>query len=177
MHFRRSMIAAACLVAACCSAPKPAPTPAPPAAPMQTVPAPRPSPVATYASWMDVPQTPGDWRYAKNGDGSIARFGESASEPRFAIGCMATSRRIVLIRYGPFAGDVALTIRSESATRTLSAKPDNDGEGISAALVASDALLDAIAFSKGRFAAEAAGSAPLYLPSWPEITRVIEDCR
>ena len=44
-------------------------------------------------------------------------------------------------------------------------------------IAAADKLLDAIAFSRGRFALEAAGQETLYLPSWPEISRVIEDCR
>jgi hypothetical protein len=34
-----------------------------------------------------------------------------------------------------------------------------------------------MAFSKGRFAIEAGSAPPLYLPSWPEVTRVVEDCR
>jgi len=44
-------------------------------------------------------------------------------------------------------------------------------------LSARDPLLDAIAFSRGRFALEAAGLETLYLPAWPELSRVIEDCR
>jgi hypothetical protein len=44
-------------------------------------------------------------------------------------------------------------------------------------LPARDALLDAIAFSRGRFALEAAGLETLYLPSYPEISRVVQDCR
>jgi hypothetical protein len=42
---------------------------------------------------------------------------------------------------------------------------------------ARDPLLDAMAFSKGRFAVEVTGGAPLYVPAYPEVTRVIEDCR
>ena len=42
---------------------------------------------------------------------------------------------------------------------------------------ARDPLLDAMAFSKGRFALEVAGLPTLYVPSYPEVTRVIEDCR
>jgi len=34
-----------------------------------------------------------------------------------------------------------------------------------------------MAFSRGRFALETAGQETLYLPSWPEISRVVEDCR
>ena len=46
-----------------------------------------------------------------------------------------------------------------------------------AGLPARDPLLDAMAFSKGRFAVEVAGLPTLYLPSWIEVSRVIEDCR
>ena len=44
-------------------------------------------------------------------------------------------------------------------------------------LDARDPLLDAMAFSRGRFAIEVAGQPALYLPSWSEVGRVIEDCR
>ena len=46
-----------------------------------------------------------------------------------------------------------------------------------AELAASDPLLDAIAFSRGRFAVDVPGTAPVYVPAYPEITRVVEDCR
>ena len=39
------------------------------------------------------------------------------------------------------------------------------------------ALLDAMAFSRGRFAIDVNGLPSLYLPAWPEVGRVIEDCR
>ncbi len=48
---------------------------------------------------------------------------------------------------------------------------------IAARVAANDPLLDAMAFSKGRFAVEVAGLPTLYVPSYPEVTRVIEDCR
>jgi hypothetical protein len=40
-----------------------------------------------------------------------------------------------------------------------------------------DPLLDAIAFSRGRFVIEQSGRAPLVLPPHAEIGRVIENCR
>jgi hypothetical protein len=40
-----------------------------------------------------------------------------------------------------------------------------------------DALLDSIAFSRGRFAVSASGTPALVLPAGPEIGRVVEDCR
>ncbi len=48
---------------------------------------------------------------------------------------------------------------------------------VAAILDPRDPLLDAMALSKGRFAVEVEGEAPLYLPSYAEVSRVIEDCR
>ena len=46
-----------------------------------------------------------------------------------------------------------------------------------ATLSARDPLLDAIGFSRGRFAVEVAGLPDLILPTWAETERVVEDCR
>ena len=176
MRFRRSIVIALSLGTACCVAPKPAPTP-----PVAT-PAPRPTstptptPVATYDSWMDVPQTPGDWRYAQIANGSAARYGEGGSEPRFSLVCTG-NRRIELVRHGPFTADALMTVRTEHASRNLTTTRTPDNAAVRAVLAATDPLLDAMAFSKGRFAIETPGAPALYLPSWPEVTRVIEDCR
>ena len=40
-----------------------------------------------------------------------------------------------------------------------------------------DELLDAMAFSRGRFVIEQAGAPTLVVPAYPEVGRVIEDCR
>lgn len=40
-----------------------------------------------------------------------------------------------------------------------------------------DGTFDKIAYSRGRFAVEAPGAAPIAVPTWAEISRVIEDCR
>jgi hypothetical protein len=175
MHLRRTLVIALSLSAAACVAPKPMPTPAPPA--RTPTPAPAPPPAAVSTSWMDAPQTPGDWRYAPVGGGSAARFGDTAGEPRFTLRCTIASRSVELLRSGPFAGNAPMTVRSESATRALAGTPAAGQAGLRAVLSASDPLLDAMAFSKGRFAVETPGAPTLYLPSWPEVTRVIEDCR
>jgi hypothetical protein len=44
-------------------------------------------------------------------------------------------------------------------------------------LGAQDSLLDAMGYSRGRFIVEQAGLPTLVIPAWPEIERVIEDCR
>ncbi len=162
-------------IAACVPPPRPA-------SPVQTTPAPAPrpaptpSPTPTYSSWMDTPQTPGDWSYRALSGGGTARFGPAASEPRFTLRCDAAARSIILTRLGGPVGATQMTVRSESQTRALAAVSQADG-AVVARLSASDPLLDAMALSKGRFAIEVAGASTLYLPSWAEVTRVIEDCR
>jgi hypothetical protein len=71
-----------------------------------------------------------------------------------------------------------MRIRTETAERLLTANSQSDGRPmLVATLQARDPLLDAIALSRGRFAVETGGLETLYLPAWPEITRVVEDCR
>ena len=41
----------------------------------------------------------------------------------------------------------------------------------------SDAVLDQLAYSRGRFAVEVQGQETLIVPAWAEISRVIEECR
>jgi hypothetical protein len=71
-----------------------------------------------------------------------------------------------------------MTIRTETVTRTLDSAPTVARNTLLTASVApADPLLDAMALSKGRFAVEVEGLPPLILPSWAEVSRVIEDCR
>lgn len=159
-------------IAACVPAPRPTPVP--------TVVTPRPvsksAPVAapTFANWLDAPQTSGDWSYRSQPNGGVAEFG-NGTVTSFRLRCDAAARSVVLTRLGVPTGPQQMTVRTESQTRTLGviASPLT----VSAQLSANDRLLDAIALSKGRFAVEVAGAPTLYLPSWAEVTRVIEDCR
>jgi hypothetical protein len=71
-----------------------------------------------------------------------------------------------------------MRIRTEMGDRLLDAVPSGGQmPTLVASLSANDPFLEAIAFSKGRFAVEVQGLDPLYLPAWPEVTRVIEECR
>ena len=71
-----------------------------------------------------------------------------------------------------------LTVRTSSTTRTLAVQPTGGTPPyVAASLAATDPLLDAMAFSRGRFVVEQAGAPPLVLPAWAEIGRVVEDCR
>jgi hypothetical protein len=112
----------------------------------------------------DPPLTPGDWSYSEEPGGSVARFGAGGAE-RFSLRCDTVRRRIFLTRPGSTA---ALRVRTTYGQRALAPAAD---------LPADDPLLDEMAFSRGRFAVEGDGLAPLFLPTWPEPARVIDDCR
>lgn len=155
----------------------PPPSPAPP---VQQRPSPAPAPpppVPVHSNWMDAPATQGDWSYRPAPGGGTALFGDSASGARFTMRCDTMARTIILSRAGQGSGG-QMVVRTESQTRSLAAKAIvSPLPAIEAKLAASDRLLDAMALSKGRFAVEVAGMPTLYLPSWAEVTRVIEDCR
>jgi hypothetical protein len=53
----------------------------------------------------------------------------------------------------------------------------NEPPYVAAEIMPRDGVLDAIAFSRGRFAIEVGGLSPLAIPNWNEISRVVEDCR
>jgi hypothetical protein len=135
--------------------------------------------VPTYSNWMDAPQTPGDWYYIPQTGASIAAFGPAEKQPLFAMRCNMATHTLSVGRTSASTVAQPMTIRTETAARTFSANPAQGSVEhlVATNLAATDSFLDAIAFSKGRFAVEVPGEANLYLPSWPEITRVIEDCR
>ncbi len=71
-----------------------------------------------------------------------------------------------------------LTVTTPELRRLLNATAEaGPPAALEVRLAPNDALLDAMAFSRGCFMVEAPGTAPLYLPSWAEVSRVIEDCR
>lgn len=163
-YIRFAPLAPLVLIAACVprseppAPPPPAPVTPPPPAP---TPAPTSSPLPQQAGWEDAPQTPGDWTYA-NG---MATFG-LPGQPRLTMACTGDAVRISI----PGGPSGPLAVRTETTTRAVQA---TNGAAL---LQARDPLLDAMAFSKGRFALEGDGPA-LYVPAWPEVSRVIEDCR
>lgn len=92
--------------------------------------------------------------------------------------CDRTRRTVTLLRRGKASGRVAMTIQTSKTTRPVTGSARaGPPPVIAVTLPASDPLLDAMAFSRGRFAVETAGLPTLYVPSWPEVSRVIEDCR
>lgn len=173
--FAAAAASIALLLAGCVPPPKPAPEvrPAPP-----PVVRPSPPPVVTPplgADWNDWPFTPGDWAYRKDGVGSIALFGPPGGDALLTLRCDRTRGAMYLSVHGP--GDAA-TIRTTTLTRSILLRPTGGDAGyVASQVVPSDAMLDAMAFSRGRFVVERAGAAPLVVPPYAELGRVIEDCR
>jgi hypothetical protein len=104
---------------------------------------------------------PGQWSYVATATGSEARFGT-----QFSLRCDRTTRVVTISSL--VQPSAPITIATSSVTKDIS---------VGGRLTASDPLLDAIAFSRGRILVRA-GTGPLMaLPSWPEAARSIEDCR
>ncbi len=111
--------------------------------------------------------------------GSTARFAGG----QLAFVCDRARAAVLMYRQGAGSSspgaEVPVTIHTQTAVRPVGGRPASLG-GAPAVVVqfaAGDSLLDAMAFSRGRFAVQTAGLPTLYVPSWPEISRVIEDCR
>ena len=142
--------------------------------PAPSVPPPVAKPVRAPTGWNDAPQSPGVWTWSMEGVRSVARFGGDA----LVLSCNRDAAAITLIRAGAGQGQVPMTVVTSSVTRPLggSAIPGPPAT-IAVTLAARDSLLDAMAFSRGRFVIETAGLPTLYVPSWPEVSKVVEDCR
>lgn len=155
---RRYGLLLGCLVLLdACVAPRQAPPPAPVPTPMPTpVPPPPPPP----ADWRDRAYSPGDWSYAREGSASVARYG-TALELRCHSGAVTLA---VVGASGP------MIVRTSYGDTARNA----DAGGLR--LPATDPLLDQIAYTRGRFMVSAGGT-ELILPAWPEVQRVVEDCR
>jgi hypothetical protein len=108
-----------------------------------------------------LPLASGQWSYFATAGGSIAMYGTYIQ-----LRCDRTSRIVTISR--PNGAPGTLTIATDSISRTL---PPN-GQ-----LLATDPLLDAMAFSRGRFLVAGETGPTAAVPSWPEAARSIEDCR
>ena len=171
MRIRALLLATPVLAMTAC-VPRAAP---PPPAPTRPVASPPAAPAPLAADWRDWPRTPGIWTYRQDARGSLALFGAPGADALLTLRCDRAARQVYLSRAG---GDTRpLTIRTTSLTRAVPVQPTGGAPAyVAAALAARDPLLDAMAFSRGRFVVEQAG-APLVVPPYAEIGRTIEDCR
>lgn len=163
------------LAAGCASRPAPRPVPPRPVV-IAPHPVPTPLPVPQGSDWRDWAVTPGDWAYRVDARGSIALFGTPGADAAVTLRCDLSAGALYFSRAGTLATPV--TVRTSSMARTLAVQPTGATPPYVAVTIAPrDALLDAIAFSRGRFVVEQSGAPTLVVPAWAEIGRVIEDCR
>ncbi|MGF7147050.1 hypothetical protein FHS96_000659 [Sphingomonas zeicaulis] len=151
--------------------PRPTPTPAPP-------PPPPPAPVLR-GDWQDWPASPGAWVYRQDSRGSLALFGAPDTGAQFMVRCDRAAQRVYLSRAGAVtAGSGPMTIRTSAQTSSHIVR-NTGGQPPYVALDVPprDPLLDRMAFSRGRFVVEVTGLPILVVPAWPELSRVVEDCR
>ena len=166
-----AVLAATLFVSGCVSPPEPPrPAPGPVALPRPAPPVP---PVPQGADWRDWAVTPGDWAYRSDARGSMAVFGSAGANALLSLRCDRGAGTVYLSRSGAVA--TPLTLRTSSLARTVPVQPS--GASIAAGLTPRDPLLDAMAFSRGRFIVEQQGAPTLVVPAWAEVGRVIEDCR
>ncbi len=173
-----SLSLALLLTAGCVPAPPPEPAALPRPAAVPLPPPPLVPPPMLAGDWRDWPLTPGTWVYRQDARGSIALFGTSGADAAVTLRCDRAAGRIFLSRKGASSGTRPFVLRTTSTVRSAASQSTGGTPAYMAiALHPSDRLLDAIAYSRGRFVLEAGDMAPLVVPAWAEIARVIEDCR
>lgn len=159
------------VLAGCVAPTERTPPPAPPP-PVTIAPRPVTTPPGPPA---DTGVEPGLWSYAAKPGGSAARFGVTPQSAILAIQCDRSSQGIsIMVSRSVPANGGTVTLRASSMVRNVAA--EGNGTFATIRLTARDPILDALAFSRGRFGVALDGVERAY-PAWPEVTRVVEDCR
>lgn len=130
--------------------------------------------------WTDWRITQGSWVYRTDARGSVALFGQEQGDAVVTIRCDRAQSRIYLTRADEAAvgGAGAITIRTSSALKTFNASSTGGSPPyIAAEIMPADPILDAIIYTRGRFALQAGGQQSIAVPVYAEIAKVVEDCR
>ena len=122
------------------------------------------------------PVNPGSWTYRAVTGGSEAAFVDGTGTTRMVIACGKVTRLVTLSRVSA-APAATLSFWTSSASRNLAARFDQPAQRVITQVGAMDPLLDAVAFSRGRFAVSMPGLPALVLPAGTEIAHIVEDCR
>lgn len=142
----------------------------------------------TCSSWVGAQQTPviadfsnivpiaGDWSYLPAGDGSEAWFTSADGHPQLWIHCVRATRHVSIARPAAISSPI-INVWTSSEVRAVAAAFNPATSRLTADFANYDTLLDAIAASRGRIAFSISGEPALVVPAWPEVARVIEDCR
>ena len=122
------------------------------------------------------PVSPGAWTYRAVSGGSEATFVDSTNTARIVVLCSTVTRLVTISRIST-APAATLSFWTSSVTRDLPARFDANARRVITQVAARDPLLDAMVFSRGRFAISMPGSPALVVPAGTEVAHVVEDCR
>ena len=122
------------------------------------------------------PISPGAWNYRAVTGGSEATFVDGAGTARMVVTCGKVSRLVTLSKISA-APAATLSFWTSSAARNLPARFDINSKRVITQVGATDSLLDALVFSRGRFAVSMPGAPALVVPAGTEVAHVVEDCR
>jgi hypothetical protein len=118
----------------------------------------------------------GQWSYTPTPDGSESRFVDATASPQLILHCTRATRHISLSKPATAAAPT-MNVWTSSQTRTIPSSFNPATGRLSVDLQPYDALLDAMSSSRGRIGLSVGTQPALVVPPWPELTRVIEDCR
>jgi hypothetical protein len=118
----------------------------------------------------------GDWTYSATADGSEARFADSTNNPQIIIHCTRATRHVTISKPASAAAP-AINVWTSSQTRSVPASFNAATARLTLDLQPYDGLLDAMSTSRGRIGLSVGAQPALVVPAWPEIARVVEDCR
>jgi hypothetical protein len=122
------------------------------------------------------PPLAGSWKFVAVPGGSDAVFTDSSARVQLTLHCSRAIRRVTIAKAATAAAPF-MVVWTSSLSRSIPASFDPATNRISVNLPAFDGLLDAMAYSRGRIGVTVSGTSPLIVPAWPEVARLVEDCR
>ena len=131
---------------------------------------------AAPADYSDSQLLPGSWSYLTVPGGSQARFMDATGTIRISLSCNRTSPGVTLARTST-APAASLAIWTTTSSRNQPAMFEQSAQRVVATFNGRDTMLDAIVFSRGRFAVSMPGAPAFVIPTGPEAARIVEDCR
>ena len=118
----------------------------------------------------------GDWTYVATSDGSEARFADASTNPQIILRCTRSTRQVAIAKPATAAAPF-MNVWTSSVTRSVPASFTAAAGQLAFSLSNYDPLLDAIATSRVHIGFSVGTQPALVVPAWPEIARVVEDCR
>ena len=172
MRFWISIMAFAGLASCVAPSPRPLAPVTRPALPPRPAPAARPATPTVATPAATRPIAAGSWLWESGP--SRARFVTPAGVSLASLTCESSGVVLRVARSGASPSPTTVTLRATTTLRTLSG--ESEAGFVRVSLAPREPLLDALAFSRGRIGIAVDGVETSY-PSWPEIARVLDDCR